>query len=132
MLMGNFIFRELRFWALTTAWCATILMIGVIACLIVSYARHRVKGWQTVAFLLVLAIGDWSLLVALNGYQQWLAIVSDAPVHGLGFYARIINQSYMADVQRCQIQFALTALLLLWVAWSLLDFFKPRTLLSLN
>ncbi|HLG61876.1 MAG TPA: hypothetical protein VKY19_08080 [Ktedonosporobacter sp.] len=132
MIMGNFIFPELRFWALATAWCAAILIFGVIGCLIMSNVRHSVKGWQTVALLLILAVGGWSLMVAFNGYQQWLDIVHHAPAHGLGFYARIINQSYIVDVQRCQIQFAFTALPLLWIGWHLLNLFKQRAVPSLG
>jgi len=130
MIMGNFIFPELHFWALATAWCAAILIIGVITCLIVSNVRHSIKGWQTVALLLILAVGSWSLMAALNGYQQWLDIVHHAPAHGLGFYERIINQSYTVDVQGCQTQFALTALLLLWIGWSVFGLFRRRTIPS--
>jgi hypothetical protein len=112
MGFSNSIFPELHNWALVTGWCAALLIVSTVFFLIVKRVYHRNLQWQVVIFLIIIGIGIWSLIIALDGYQQWLDIVHHAPAHGLIAYARAINENYVADVFRCQIQFAATAILL--------------------
>lgn len=112
MEFSNIIFPELHNWAFVTGCCAILLIVSAVFFLIIKRVYHRKLHWQAVMFLLSIGIGIWSLIIALDGYQQWLDIVHHAPAHGLIAYARAINENYIADVSRCQIQFAVTAILL--------------------
>jgi hypothetical protein len=109
---SNIIFPELHNWALVTGWCAALLIVSAVFFLIAKQIYHEKLHWQLAVFLLIIGIGVWSLIIAIDGYQQWLDIVHHAPVHGLIAYAHAINETYLADVFRCQIQFAVTVVLL--------------------
>ena len=126
MGLSNVIFPELHNWALVTEWCAALLIVSSVLFLIVKRVYHRKLQWRDAIFFLIIGIGIWSLITALDGYQQWLDIVHHAPAHGLIAYARAINENYVADVFRCQIQFAVTAVLLVAMLFMLCWEILPR------
>jgi hypothetical protein len=141
MGFSNVIFPELHNWALVTGWCAALLIVSTAFLLMVNLVHRRNSLWQVVIFFLIVAIGIWSLIIALSGYLQWLDIVHHAPAHGLFAYAQAMNEIYLAAVFRCQIQFAVTAVLLVtmlfMLCWAILPYVlhrdgeaKSETLLS--
>jgi hypothetical protein len=126
MGFGNVIFPELHNWALATGCSAAPLIVSIVFLLIVKRVYHRNLHWQKGAIsLLMIGIGIWSFIIALNGYQQWLDIVHHAPVHGLIAYAHAINANYIAGVLRSQIQFAVVVVLLVamlcMLCWEILS-----------
>lgn len=129
MIIRDVIFPVLYSWAIITGWCAAFLIASAVALLLTNLVRYRNLGWWTTLFpLFALGVGIWSLVVAFNYYQQWLGITSHSPVHGLIAYEHAVDAIYRADIYRCQIQFAITALLLvlLVAGWGIFRALKHR------
>lgn len=127
--MRDVIFPVLYSWAIITGWCAAILIASAVVLLLVKLVRYRNLRWWTTLFpLFALGVGIWSLVVAFNHYQQWLGITNHSPAHGLIAYEHAVDAMYRTDIYRCQIQFAITALLLvlLVAGWGFFRVLKHR------
>src|SRR5437899_1768304 len=112
MLFNQVIFADLHTWSLLTMISASLLIIGTIVFLSADFIRRKNIWWQDSLFFLALIISIWSLMTALNFYQQWEDIVRHAPHHGVIVYELAINETYRAAVQRCQSQFVVTIVLI--------------------
>lgn len=130
MLFKQVIFADLHTWSLLTMISASLLIIGTIVFLSADFIRRKNIWWQDGLFFLALIISIWSLMTALNFYQQWEDIVRHAPHHGVMVYELSINETYRAAVQRCQSQFVVTivliVLLLFVTGWRLFQPFKSK------
>lgn len=134
MFVSNVIFPALHDWSILTDWSAAVLIAGAAVFLLVEVAKtviHRGGEWWLMAILLLMVgTGIWSLTIGLNGYQQWWAIVQNAPEHGIIAYIHFIDATYNADTQRVQIQFAITAalilILLVLAGWRIAGALKNR------
>lgn len=107
---------DLYNWALRTGVCAGILFVVAALAFIWSLLRSRKVWWLSGIFLFLLGMGCWSLMVALNGFQQ-LSAFGDRLFQGRHSlteeYVRfVLGTAYGEDVQRCQIQFGITVTLL--------------------
>lgn len=131
LFLGDYIFGDLRNWSIFTSISAGLLFAGALVLLLVSLVRRRYAWWQNAAFLLGLAMGAWSLLVAYDAYQQWSAMVQQTPPHAYAVTSIAFADAYRAGIARCQIQCAVNLiaiiLILLVACWSAWSSRRPRT-----
>ncbi len=124
------ILPELYIWSILSGWTAILLILSVIAFFFLRTRHAKKAWWQYIVLLLIGSLGVWSLIVAYNGYQQWLNFNAMLPEHGVFLGLKLIRTSYLAAIQRCQLQFALTAsvlVLLIGVAgWRFLRVFAGK------
>lgn len=128
-------FPDLYNWALYTEISAGSLSAFATIVLLWRLLGARRRRWLAGMSALVLGAGFWSLLVALNGFQQ-----SDTFMHRLFGHAGhgptpniidfILGTAYGEDIQRCQIQFGLTVALFVLMAivslWQLVSHVRQR------
>ncbi|WP_169461041.1 hypothetical protein [Ktedonobacter racemifer] len=130
MFFNDVIFAELHTWSILTTISASLPIIGTTFFLLADLIRRKNIWWQDSLFFLELIISIWSLVVALNFYQQWNDIVRHAPTHGVIVYELSINDTYRAAIQRCQSQFVITiiliVILLFITGWRLFRPFQPK------
>ncbi|HVB20502.1 MAG TPA: hypothetical protein VNG51_00970 [Ktedonobacteraceae bacterium] len=122
---------ELYIWSILTGWTAILLILSAIAFFFLRIPHARNAWWRYLVLLLIGGIGLWSFMVAYNGYQQWLNFNAQLPLHGVFLGLKLIRTPYLAAIQTCQLQFALTAgvlVLLIGVAgWQFLCVFTKKT-----
>lgn len=112
MLTINVLSPELRTWAILTAVSAGLLLACAVILLLIDFIRKTTIRWQNGACVVGLVIAPWSFLVAQASYQQWFTIVDRRPAHGLIAYEHAFADTYSAALGSCQLQFALTAIVI--------------------
>ena len=121
---------ELYIWSILTGWTAILLILSVIAFFFLRTPHAKNVWWQYPALVLVGGLGLWSFMVAYNGYQQWLNFNILLPLHGVFLGLKLIRTPYLAAIQRCQLQFALTlgvlVLLIGAAGWQFLCVFTKK------
>lgn len=128
---GDFIFGDLRNWSIFTSLSAGVLCASAILLLVANLIRRRQAWWQNAVFLLGLAMGAWSLLVAYDAYHRWSAMVQQTPPHAYAVTSIAFAGSYHAGIARCQTQCVLiliaVILLLLIAGWSVWSSSRLKT-----
>jgi hypothetical protein len=124
------ILPELYIWSILTGWTAMLLILSIIAFFFLRTRHAKKEWWHYIALLLIGGPGIWSFIVAYNGYQHWLNFNALLPLHGVFLGLKLIRTPYLAAIQTCQLQFVLTASVLVLLigaaSWQFLCVFTKK------